>query len=278
MRRVPARRQNRHVGWRSEVGADDLRFQTWQAQDKTRLAIANGTVGAAGAATLRRVPAPCGTRVEESKSGARRYLGLGWRPPFAFAEAVEFASELLDRLIVDHVLVLGQLPVVGHVLRHFGRRIALGGRGPGLTQGVGYAAVHVVPDGVGHDVDHGPGYPVLVRERTRPELPLDHHRVALAQAGPDVLAEPAPAADAVVRGIPVAPLVAHPVLHAGRGAHAQVGHENAVFGLALNWVLGHEAHERHVSALAHHDPPWDARQPDAAGPPTVAARRPPRRA
>src|ERR1700733_4176871 len=276
MRRVPARRQSRYVSARSEVRRM-ARFRPWQAQDKTRLAMANGTVGAAGAATLRCVPAPCGTRVEESRSGARRYLGLSVRCYFGFAEAVEFPSELLDRLIIDHVPVLGQFPIVGHVLWHFGRRIALGGRGPVLTQVVGHAAVHVMTDGVGHDVDHVPGHPVLVRERAGPELPLDHHRVALAQAGPDVLAELAPAADVVVRGIPVAPLVGRPVLHAGRGAYAQVGDENAVFGLALNWVLGHEAHERHVSALAHHDPPWDARQPDAAGPLTVAVRRLPRR-
>src|SRR5260370_40045979 len=128
-----------------------------------------------------------------------------------------------------------------------------------------------MPDGVGHDVDHSPGHAVLGRERAGPELPLDHPRVALAQAGPDVVTEPAPAADVVVRRNPVAPLVGHPVLHAGRGAHAQVSDEDAVPGRALNWVLGHEAHEPHTYALAHHDPPWDARQPDNAGPSTVAA-------
>src|SRR6185503_699273 len=174
----------------------------------------------------------------------------------------------------------GQLGVPCHLLTQCGaralarlaarlvaRRVAFRGRllGPVLDV-VGDTPAQVVPDGVRGDTRIGPGTAVLVLVGAGLELAPDQDRLTLVHAGAHVMGQPVPAADAEVRGLRVAPLPGSLVEVPGRYADAKLGNRLSGPGGANVRLLGHVADEGHKGALAHVDPPWVPRRPDAAGP------------
>src|SRR6185369_13675945 len=126
--------------------------------------------------------------------------------------------------------------------------------------------------GVRGDTRIGPGTAVLVLVGAGLELAPDQDRLTFVHAGAHVMGQPVPAADAEVRALRVAPLPGSLVEVPGRDADAKLGNRLSGPGGANVRLLGHVADEGHKGALAHVDPPWVPRRPDAAGLFTVPER------
>src|ERR1019366_584393 len=128
------------------------------------------------------------------------------------------------------------------------------GRRPGALE-LRHSPAQVMPDRARVHVDLRPLDALLVIVGTDRQAPLDHHRVALAQAHGDVVSQLPPAGDRHVRGGPVRPLPGGAVQPPGSPGHPHRQVLDALTDGLGPRLAGHIAGKADVCLIHHRDPP-----------------------